>query len=432
MARSFLAGEPSVEKIVDRAAQTLDRPWRWLQPVARRYVEAFAHRVRPRHSDVVQFLLSDPSFKRAWIKRFDKLSVEDWLTGPQRMQPIAAAAAWSVPAIESVAALTDWLHLSLGELEWFADLKGLGARRCDPRLIHYHYRLLSKKSGMLRLIEAPKPRLKEIQRQILSGILNNIPSHPAVHGFIRGRSIKTFAAPHVGRRVVVRMDLQDFFPSFAARRIQAFFRTVGYPESVADLLGGLCTNAARLDDHSVLDRNIPAPSLREVRALYRRPHLPQGAPTSPALANLCAFRLDCRLSGLTQSMGAQYTRYADDLAFSGDERFAESLDRFVPYAASIALEEGFSTNHHKTRIMRQGVRQHLAGLVTNRHLNVRRVDVDRLKAILTNCLRCGPQSQNRAGNADFKAHLNGRVAFVETINPAKGQRLRRIFERIQW
>jgi hypothetical protein len=138
------------------------------------------------------------------------------------------------------------------------------------------------------------------------------------------------------------------------------------------------------------------------------------------------------LSGLAQSVGAQYTRYADDLAFSGNENFAKSVKRFITYAAAIALEEGFRVNHHKTRVMRQGVRQHLAGLVTNEHLNVRRADVDRLKAILTNCVRHGTQSQNLAGNADFKAHLNGRVRFVETINPAKGLRLRRIFEQIEW
>ena len=400
--------------------------------MARRYVETFSNRVRPRHRDVVQFLLDDPSFKRAWIKRFEQLSVEGWLIGPKRMQPAATAAAWSVPAIESVGALADWLHLSVGQLEWFADLKGLGAKRCHPRLSHYHYRLLSKKSGKIRLIEAPKQHLKEIQRQILSRILDNIPAHRAVHGFIKGRSVKTFATPHVGRRIVVRMDLQDFFPSFSARRIQAFFRTVGYPESVADLLGGLCTNAARLDDRCVIEDEIDRALLKEARIHYVRPHLPQGAPTSPALANLCAYRLDCRLSGLAQSVGARYTRYADDLAFSGDESFAKIVERFITSAAAIVLEEGFSVNHHKTRVMRQGVRQHLTGLVTNERLNVRRADVDLLKAILTNCVRHGPQSQNRAGNADFRAHLNGRVGFVETINPAKGLRLRRIFEQIEW
>ena len=115
------------------------------------------------------------------------------------------------PAIESVGALADWLWVEVSQLEWFADLKGLG--RCAP-LDHYHYRILPKRSGNIRFIEAPKRRL-EVQRQILEWILDRIPIHPAAHGFVKARSIKTFVTPHVQQSVVLRMDLQDFFPSFA-------------------------------------------------------------------------------------------------------------------------------------------------------------------------------------------------------------------------
>ena len=131
-------------------------------------------------------------------------------------------------------------------------------------------------------------------------------------------------------------------------------------------------------------------------------------------------------------MGASYTRYADDLAFSGGEQFEKSVDRFGLHLAAILLEEGFAVNHRKTRVMRQGVRQHLAGLVTNQGPNIVRRDFDRLKAILTNCIRLGPESQNREGRPRFRAYLEGRVAFVEMVNPTKGRRVRAIFERIQW
>ena len=174
----------------------------------------------------------------------DELAVEQWLAEPQQMQPVAAAETWDLPVIESAGALARWLLLTPGELDWFADLKGLGYKKNRPRLNHYHYRVLAKRFDSIRLIEAPKPRLKDLQRQILSRILDKIPPHPSVHGFLKGRSIRTFIAPHVGRRVILRMDLREFFPSFPAARIQAFFRTAGYPESVADLLGGICTNAA--------------------------------------------------------------------------------------------------------------------------------------------------------------------------------------------
>jgi RNA-directed DNA polymerase len=432
LARSFLAGEPAVEQMVDRGARALGRNWRWLGPLARRYVDANAGKTRPRHRDVVQFILQDPGFRRASSKYFDELSVERWLTGPQQMQPVAAALAWDVPVIESIGALADWLQLEPGELDWFADLKGLGYKKSRPKLRHYHYKILRKRSGNIRLIEAPKRRLKQMQRQILTRILDRIPPHPSVHGFLKGRSIKTFATPHVGRRVVLRMDLRDFFPSFAAARIQAFFRTVGYPESVADLLGGICTNAAPRDVWNQPGIDIDPLQLPEARSLYSRPHLPQGAPTSPALANLCAYRTDCRLTGLAKFADAEYTRYADDLAFSGGEEFSRRVERFSTHVAAILFDEGFAVHHRKTRIMRQGVRQHLAGLVANRRVNIMRPDFDRLKATLTNCARLGPESQNRDSHPNFRSHLEGRVGFVEMINPAKGKRLRLILEQILW
>jgi hypothetical protein len=425
LATAFVAGEPAVERIVERCSETLGKRWRWLRPLARRYVDAMGG-ARPRHRDVVQFLRDDKGFRRVRRKYSGELPVARRLLEPAQMQPVGAAARWKLPAIESTGDLADWLALTPGELDWFADLKALGYKKRAPRLRHYHYRVLDKGYGAVRLIEAPKPRLKWIQQRILAGILDKIPPHPAAHGFVKGRSVKTFAAPHVGQRVVLRMDLRDFFPSIGGARIQTLFRTLGYPESVADLLGGISTNAAPRDVWTGLAEH------REARAMYARPHLPQGAPASPALANMCLYRADCRMAGLAESAGARYTRYADDLAFSGGEEFDRRVERFAAHAAAILHEEGFAVHHRKTRIMRQSVRQHLAGVVANQRLNVRRADFDLLKATLTNCARHGPASQNRDAHADFRAHLEGRVSYVESINPAKGKRLRAILERIVW
>ena len=245
LAHSFLAGDLSVEAITDRSSHMVGRSWRWLRPLAKRFVRQLRP-TRPRHREVVRFLQQDEGFREAWTKHHDKLSVDHWLTEPQAMRPIAAAANWQLPQIESVAALAEWLNLSVGELEWFSDLKGIACRSNRLPLSHYNYRILTKKSGKIRLIESPKSRLKKLQQQILSQILDRIPPHPASHGFVRGRSIRTFIAPHVGRLVVLRMDLSDFFPSFRAARIQTIFRVLGYPEPVADLLGGICTNTTSL------------------------------------------------------------------------------------------------------------------------------------------------------------------------------------------
>jgi len=302
-----------------------------------------------------------------------------------------------------------------GELDWFADLKDLNATQ---KLQHYCYRIVEKRSGGLRLIESPKPRLKQLQRRILSGILDRIPPHPAAHGFVKGRSIVTFAAPHARKHVVLKLDLKDFFPGSPAARVQSLFRTLGYPETVADLLGGVCTNAT--------------PTSVSKQPLYTRPHLPQGAPTSPSLASLLAYRLDCRLSGLARTAEAVYTRYADDLAFSGNGDFSRVARRFSAHAAAIALEEGFHVNHRKTRIKRQGARQQLAGIIVNQKPNLGRKDLDLLEAILNNCVRHGPESQNRASHPNFRAHLEGRVGFVEMVSREKGERLRELLKGIQW
>ncbi len=434
LARCFAADEPDARRNAERAARALGRNWRWLRPLAKRYAAAVAPGPRPHHRDVMDFLRHDPGFSQAWSKYSREISVKRYLTDPRHMQPVAAAARWGIPAIESVGALAAWLELDTSELDWFADLKSFTCKTASQRLRHYRYRVLLKQSGNIRLIEAPKPRLKQLQRRILSGILDPIPPHPAAHGFRRGHSIKTFAAPHTGQRVVLRMDLHDFFPSIAGARLEAFFRTAGYPEAVAGLLGGLASNATPRDVWKAAAGGCAAPLdprlLHQARALYSRPHLPQGAPTSPALANLCAYRIDCRLAGLAQSAGAVYTRYADDLAFSGGERFDRSVERFSTHAAAILHEEGFAVHHRKTRIMRQGVCQRLAGLVANRHVNVARADIDKLKATLTNCIRHGMESQNRDAHPCFRSHLEGRVAFVESINPARGARLRALLERI--
>ena len=430
LARSLVAGEQTPAAAHARALHTLGHPWPWLAPLAQRYLERFAAGTRPRHRDVVRFLLDDPGFLRA--ARRHRLTVAYWLAEPQRMDPVAPAASWDLPAIETAGDLARWLSLHSGELEWFADLKGLCRKLDRSTLQHYHYCLVPKCSGGVRLLETPKPELKELQRRILVEILDRVPVHPAVHGFVKRRSIATFAAPHARKTVVLRLDLDHFFPAFPAARIQALFRTLGYPEPVADRLGGICSNSAPRSLWRDRPIDLDPRLWNDARTLYMRPHLPQGAPTSPALANLMGFHLDCRLTGLARSASAVYTRYADDLAFSGGADFDRAVERFSAHAAAIALEEGFGVNHHKTRIMRRGTRQSLAGIVVNEGLSLRRRDLERLEAILTNCARRGPASQNRENRPDFRAHLEGCIGYVEMINAEKARRLKAIFQSIHW
>lgn len=430
LAAAFLAGEIEKDQLVARASRTLGRRPRWLASLAERVATAYGTRTRPRRAALATFLLDDPGFRAALAK--GSLRIADWTTDEQAMRPTTQAAAWVLPPIRSVSELAAWFGVSLRALAWFADMRSWEAKRSWGALRHYHYRIESKRFGQIRLIEAPKSRLKIIQRRILAELLEPIPLHESTHGFRRGRSIKSFTAPHVGQTAVLKIDLQDFFPSIAAARVQALFRTVGYPEPVADALAGLCSNATPADVWKIAEAGGDAAQHQRARRLYEKSHLPQGAPTSPAIANLCAYRLDCRLAALAASAGATYTRYADDLAFSGGVDFARSASRFQTQVCATVMEEGWAVHHRKTRLMRQGVCQRLAGVNVNERVNLCRRNFDLLKATLTNCLRMGATSQNRAGHADFRSHLEGRVSYVEFINPERGAKLRRLFERIEW
>ncbi len=149
-----------------------------------------------------------------------------------------------MPAIDTVGDLAERLELDPGQLDWLADVRGLERTVRDRRLRNYTYLRVPRRAGPDRVLERPKLRLKEIQRRILNEILIWIPVHDAAHGFVRGRSARSHAALHTGRRVVVRFDLEDFFASVTAGRVYAIFRAAGYPEAVAHTLTGLCTNVA--------------------------------------------------------------------------------------------------------------------------------------------------------------------------------------------
>ena len=433
LADALVAADWRLDDLIARGTRAMGRkkPPRWFLPVAARLLAEF-WRARPTPGRLASWLLADPGFGRA-LARGTVKSAPAVQPEPAMAPALGGPAAWPVPAIVTVDALARWLGVDAATLDWWADRRGLERDSRDGPLRRYDYHWRAKRDGSSRLIEVPRPGLKAAQRRLLDGLIASIPPHDAAHGFRRGRSVRTFVAPHVGRPLVLKLDLRDFFPTVTGARVAALFRTAGYPEDVARTLAGLVTNVAP----GALWHRPDAPragseASNRTRRLYRDRHLPQGVPTSPALANLAAYRLDSRLAGLARSAGAVYTRYADDLAFSGGPAWARTVDRFRVHAHAIALEEGFAVHPRKTRAMRQGTRQVLAGAVVNVHPNLARADSDALKATLHNCLARGPAGQNRAGHPDFRAHLLGRVAHVGTLNPARGAKLRALFDRITW
>jgi RNA-directed DNA polymerase len=422
LANAFLAGSWTLRSLMTRGKRACPHRGHFIRAIVRKVLKVFGAQAPPSFDALLAFLLRDPPSHLLMGECF-------WIPGTMAPRGTAAQS-WKVPALTSTGQLAEWLEISHGHLDWLADVRGLTVKQSSGKLRHYVCRWQPRRRGRFRLVESPKPRLKAIQRRILRDILAHIPPHADVHGFRAGRSILSYAAPHVGRGIVLRFDLRDFFPTVPTARVHALFRTTGYPDEVARMLTGLCTSRIPLEVWE--QRPDPRESDAPLGDRLRGPHLPQGAPTSPALANLCAYRLDVRLSGLARSVQAVYTRYADDLAFSGGELLAQAARRFQVAVAVIAAEEGFALHFQKSRFMRQGVCQQLAGIVVNERPNVRRAVYDELKAILTNCLRHGPQTQNRTGHADFRSHLAGRIAHVQMVHAERGAKLRMLFERICW
>lgn len=339
---------------------------------------------------------------------------------------------WPVAPWADLTEAAHALDVDLGELAWFADPGGWLRRTAVGPLQHYRHCWVPAASGVPRLLETPKPRLAELQRRVGRHVLAAIPVHDAAHGFVRGRSPLTLAARHSGRPMVLRFDLEGFFSHVTGARVAGLLRTAGYPETVATTLAGLLVTAT---PWAVLAVAPPAdPALVETRRrLLTRlagPHLPQGAPTSPAVANLLAYRLDQQLSRVARDVGATYGRYADDLVFSGPSGLpVAALTRRV---ARIAAAEGFRLRPDKTRVLPAHVRQLVTGVVVNATPGVSRRDYDDLRALLHNCARTGPAAQNRLDHPAFREHLRGRIAWVASGRPARARTLERLFAAIRW
>lgn len=330
---------------------------------------------------------------------------------PRSWQPTAAPAPAPkfdfMPPVLSLAELASRLGLSEGELDW------LRARYRGRT--HYRLRLIPRSDGRVRLLEIPKARLKQVQRQILHELLPSSACSPHAHGFVPGRSALTHARQHCGRGSLLQLDLRDWFASITLPRVRSVFLDLGYAREVAEALAQLCT--VRLDANSLAQPPIA------LRMPMRDRRLPQGAPTSPALANLCALAVDRRLAAYASAAGWRYSRYADDLVFSSDTPSSADMRRALPTIERILRDEGFAPNPAKTRIQSQGQRQRVTGIVTNARPALAREDFDRLKAEV-HAWCCG-RERIAEGESRGQAlqRLRGRLGWLRQLHPARGERL---------
>ncbi len=312
---------------------------------------------------------------------------------------------YGLPVWRTEEDLAKALRVSLKELRYYSI-----HRRAD-RVAHYVTFTIPKASGGRRLILAPKKRLKALQRRLLELLVSKLPVSEHAHAYRKGRSTRTMAEPHVGRRVLVQLDLKDFFPTITYGRVRGLFVAVGYGYAVAATLAALVTEAERqpVEIDGVVYHVPVGPR-----------HAVQGAPTSPGVSNGLLWRLDRRLAGLARAFGFTYTRYADDLTFSGDD--PEQVHGLRLQASRIIAAEGFVVNRQKSRVARAGRRQRVTGAVVNEVLGLSRQERRLLRAEIH---RLGEEAT--AGRPDPARYrrLQGRLAYLAMLNPAQADALRK-------
>jgi RNA-directed DNA polymerase len=269
-----------------------------------------------------------------------------------------------------------------------AKLIGVRPRELDHILdrLQYYYRPKTRRKpdGKVRTLYVPHGKLKEIQKSIKAEILDKVSWASTVHGGVRRRSILTNARAHVGQAVVFTMDVKDCFPSIGPERVLRIFKSMGFEDEASDVLTILTTWKFQL---------------------------PQGAPTSTALANLALAPIDARISGLAADQGFSYTRYVDDITVSGGWR----LLKFRRLLVRIVECEGFCVKPSKVETMDMGQRQVVTKLVVNGKVNLPREKRDGIRSDLLAALSGTP--------VDISPSMLGRVHWLKYVNPALGQRL---------
>ena len=309
---------------------------------------------------------------------------------------------YGLPVWKTEAEVAAALGISVGELRFFS------IHRDKERVRHYVTFAVPKRSGGERVIQAPKARLKALQRKLLGLLVDRLPLAEPAHGFRVSRSIRTGAEPHVGQAVLVQMDLADFFPSVTFPRVRGLLIALGYGYPVAATLAALMTEAERqpVDVDGTIFHVPVGPR-----------HCVQGAPTSPGLCNAVVVRLDRRLSGLARRAGFRYTRYADDITFSGTD--PRRIGFLLVFARRVIESEGFRLNDAKTRVSRRGQRQVVTGVSVNDTLGLSRKARRRLRARIHHARSKATHDPAEA------AAIEGHLAYVNMLNPGQAAALRR-------
>ena len=271
--------------------------------------------------------------------------------------------------------------------------------------LYYKTAHIPKKMGGIRELSIPSIDLKYIQRWILVNILSHVPVSRHSFAFQSNLSIVDNAKMHLHKHCVLNIDIKDFFPSISFERVFRIFAYYGYTKEVSFVLAKLCTYKGSL---------------------------PQGSPASPCISNICCLKLDARIKALAEKYEAQYSRYADDMTFSGQH----DLRSMIKPLKVIVQDEGFIINEKKTRLAYDYQRQEVTGLIVNGNkVSIPRQYKKTLLQELYYCKKYGVEDHLQkieCNKAFYKEHIYGKIFYINMVEPETAKRFFRLADEIEW
>lgn len=287
---------------------------------------------------------------------------------------------------------------------------------------------LNKKRGGYRYIKAPVPPLKGLQKWINSNIFSQVKPHSLCFSYTKNKSIKDNASVHAGEEAILKVDIYRFFESIHQYRVADIFESLGYSRNLAIDLSKITTIVPDSYYIKEVDRDVSKPQGFELSSCGV---LPQGSPTSPVISNIVALNLDKRLKGLARACGINYSRYSDDITFSGDKK---KLPK-VKIIEQIIKDEGFYINKKKTQLRIKGQRQIVTGLSVSHEVKIPKHFKREIRKHIYYCQKFGPRNHLDKINSDkrnFKDWLYGCICYIKSIEEDTGSQMLEEFDRINW
>jgi RNA-directed DNA polymerase len=341
-----------------------------------------------------------------------------------------------LPVIFSIENLAMFMGV---ESKYIRNLIGDGKNNIKYEYEHknkrYNYFKLKKRNGKFREIMSPAKELKYIQKWILVHILSKYQLAESCKGFRKDISIYHNAKVHENADMILKVDLLKFYDTITEKRIYGIFKSMGYVENLSYSFAKITTAKHRIDYWIDFDKRS-----QEIlkRLIVKKPSiLPQGAPTSPMLANIAATRMDLRFEGLAKKMNFNYSRYADDLTFSIKTKQQLPSLKLI---TKIISEEGFYINDEKTIYMKKGCRQYVTGLTTTNGINVSKKYRKEISEHIFYCRKFGVLSHLEKRKEEFPKYnsinfhdwLYGHLCFIKSINEEASKKMLDDFNKINW